>query len=318
MRWLLLVTVLLPLMPTGRDTQALNESARDPLRVSSSLAVGDTVCISTQRATESNLKQVDYRDCLPLLNEILLEPNTNRQNQYDAGTAHRGLLHHTCSIDLLSRSQAGSDVFWGYAIAVAAANVVKNCVQDSADRYGGLEFTTSKALFYARVRNPEDGSAARTNPTGSSLATGTLLLASNDGNTTLLWRDPAAAIPVCQISQRRTRHLHPVRILDCYHLFYNLLTNPAVERTVILRGLSPVRYETYGTCHLQLRGNSAVSADTFKFVELLLAAVNIVQTCVLRGGLELGGAVGVGPKGQYIVRIFNPLEDETGNAIQSE
>ena len=287
MRWPLLGTVLLPLMPTETGTKALSESAFNALSVYPSLMIGDTVCTNPQRAGESNLKQVNYRDCLPLLNEILLEPNTNRQNRYDARTAYQGHLYHTCSIELLSRSQAGSDVFWGYEIAIAAANVIKNCVEDSADRYGGVEFTTSKAVFYAQVKNPEDGSTAGINFTGSSLATKTLLLhQSNNANTTLLVPNPTAAIaiPVCQIRQRRNQHLHPISILDCYHLFYNLLTNPAVERTMTLRGLSPIPYETYGTCNLQLRGHSAVSVDSFKFVELIIAAVDVVQTCLLRGG----------------------------------
>ena len=45
-----------------------------------------------------------------------------------------------------------------------------------------------------------------------------------------------------------------------------------------------------------------------RYVELLLAAVSVVETCVVGGGLVLGGAVGVGSRGQYIVRVFNPLE----------
>ncbi|KAM0796657.1 hypothetical protein BDR22DRAFT_824934 [Usnea florida] len=282
MRWLPFVTVLFPLLTTEIDTQTRNnETVRNPAIVLPSLPTSDTVCNSAQRATESTLKQINYRDCLPLLNELLLGPNTNRQNQYDAATAHQALFHNTCSITLRSSSKTGSDVFWGYEIAVAAAMVVKHCIQDSADRYGGLEFITPKGLFYAVVRrHHEDGRAVSgmNTTTCSTNKTNALLLPSHIANTTFLPPHPSTAIPVCQITQLRAHHLHPVSLPDCYHLFYNLLTAAALERTVTPRGLSPIPYETYGSCTVQLRGNSALAADRFRFVEVLLAAVGVVQT----------------------------------------
>lgn len=197
---------------------------------------------------------------------------------------------------------------------------MKGCVEEAVGGYGGVGFVADKVLFYAQVGDPEEGraSAARVNATGSSRATNILRSRSNNNvNATLRLPHPTAAMPVCQISHPRKLHLQPISLLDCYHLFYNLLASPAVERTIVLKGLSPIRYETYGTCTVQLRGNSAVAADTFKFVEVLLAAVRIVQTCVLSGGAELGGAVGVGPRGRYVVRVFNLVGEGSGDGVKS-
>lgn len=300
------------------DAIALNGSAFNMRNTYPSLTINDLVCIDPPRARELDLERVNYRDCLPLLNQILLEPRINHRNQYNATTAYQGRLFRTCSIALLPRLDGGTDVFWGYQVAIAAATVIKNCVEDSADQYGGLMFTTSRLLFYAQVKNVGDATTVGENLTASILRREDLLLPVNNANATLLVPKPITATPACQISQPPDQYLYPVRIIDCYYLFYNILTNPVVERPIILRGLSPIRYESYGTCNLQLRGFSAVSADAFKFVELLFAAVNIVQTCVLQGRLELGGAVSVGSRGQYYVRVFNPLEEEMGKAVESE
>lgn len=69
---------------------------------------------------------------------------------------------------------------------------------------------------------------------------------------------------------------------------------------------------------MQVRGHSALSADAFKYVQVLLGAVYIVKTCVVDSGLVLGGAISVGSRGQYSVRVFNPLGEARGDGVQSE
>ncbi|CAD6572354.1 MAG: hypothetical protein ASARMPREDX12_005128 [Alectoria sarmentosa] len=242
-----------------------------------------------------DLERINYRDCIPLLNEILLEPDIDRRNQYNSTIDYQGHLLGTCSITLLPRFAEANDVFWGYQVAIAAATAIKSCVEDSVDRYGGIAFTTRRRLFYAQVRSVGEGGVGEVTSLPISVESGfagNLLLpaVNNNTNATLITPDPTSAIPACQISKFMTHHLFPVNILDCYYLFYNILTNPTVERPVILRGLSPIRYERYGTCSLQLRGHSALSADTITYVALLLGAVAIVQKCVVESGFLLAGA----------------------------
>ena len=315
MRSSISLIILLPLFTTRMYARALNTSVFTP-----PFTIGVSICIDPPSARELNLERVDYRDCIPLLNEILLDPDINHRNKYDATNDYQGRLFGTCSISLRSRLADATDVFWGYQIAIAAAVAIKHCVEDSVDHYGGLAYTSSKLLFFAQVKNLGVRTTAGGNSTAPSFesisAEDLLLPAKNNTNATLLVPNPATATPVCQICQSSYRFLYPVRVLDCYYLFYNILTNPAVEQPVKMRGLSPIRYERYGTCTLQLRGFSAVSADTIKYVALLLAAVSIVQTCMVESGLVLGGAVSVGFRGQYSVRIFNIHEGGIGEVIQ--
>lgn len=322
MRSCLLLNALFPLSSIATDAKALNASVFDPLDTSPFLEISTPICTDPTHARELDLERVDYRDCIPLLNGVLLDPNIDDRNQYSGRTAYQRRLFRTCSIMLLPRFADGTDIFWGYQIAIAAAMAIKKCVEESVDQYGGVEFTTSRQLFYAQVKNLGDGPAVEdANSAATSLETDTfedMPLPINDTNTTLLVPNPTTATPTCQISQPRQQYLHPVRILDCYYLFYNILTNPAVERPVILRGLSPIRYERYGTCTLQLRGFTAVAADAIKYVALLLAAVSIVQRCVVEGGLVLGGAASVGSRGQYYVRVFNPVEGGVGEVVRRE
>ncbi len=304
----LILIILLPLCKTRMYARALNTSVFSPPNTNPSFTIGVTTCIDQPRARELNLERVDYRDCIPLINEILLDPDINHQNQYNATNDYQGRPFGTCSISLLSRIADATEIFWGYQIAIAAAVAIKHCVEDSVDHYGGLAYTSSKLLFFAQVKNLGVGTTAKedsTAPSSETISFEDLLLPANNTNATLLVPDPT---PVCQICQSSDEFLYPVRVLDCYYLFYNILTNPAVERPVKSRGLSPIRYERYGTCTLQLRGSSAISADTIKYVALLLAAVSIVQTCVVESGLVLGGAVSVGSRGQYSVRVFNSRE----------
>ncbi|CAF9941675.1 hypothetical protein IMSHALPRED_002841 [Imshaugia aleurites] len=311
------LSVLLPLLVTGVLAKAVNESS---LNIASSLTIGTigtTTCINPPSARESYIERVDYRDCIPLLNEILLDPNINHRNEYNATNAYQERIHGTCSIALLSRFADGTDVFWGYQIAIAAATAVKTCVEDSVYQYGGLVFTTSRLVFYAQVKNLEEGVIVEAESNATFLGTvppEEVLLPANDTNAAPL----RTATPICQISEPPEQHLYPIMALDCYYLFYNILTSPTVERPVILRGLYPIRYERYGTCTLQLHGHSAKSIDKTKYVELLLAAVNVVQTCVVRSGLVLGGAVSVGSRGKYSVRVYNSLVEAIGDADQSE
>ena len=312
--------LLLPLVPIGIYAKSLNTSVFNSLDTNYPLTIGIPVCIDPPRARELDLEQVNYRDCIPLLNDILLEPNINHRNHYNATTYYPLRLFRTCFIALSPRSRDGTDVFWGYQIAIAAATAVKHCVEDSVDRYGGIAFTTSRLLFYTQVKNLGEDSKVEVVSTAPSLETGSspiVIFPTNSTDATLNVPNPAAAIPACQISQPPDRTLSPVHILDCYYLFYKILTDPTVERPIILRGLSPLRYERYGACSLQLRGYSAVSADAIKYIALLLGAVSIVQTCVVVGGLVLGGAVNVGSRGQYFVRVYNSLEEETGDEVQS-
>ncbi len=311
MRYTFSITTILLLFHTIIHTKALNASVFSLPNTHPFLTIGIPDCIHPTQARELNLERVNYRDCIPLLNEILIDPYTNHRNQYNATNTYPGHLFGTCSISLLTRTPDGTEFFWGYEIAIAAATAVKHCIEDSIDHYGGLAYTSSKLLFFAQVKNLGVGTTAEEKSTAPSPETSSfehLLLPANNTNATLLVPDPATATPVCQICQSSDDFLYPVRVLDCYYLFYNILTNPAVERPVKLRGLSPIRYERYGTCTLQLRGFSAVSVDTIKYVALLLAAVSIVQTCVVESGLVLGGAVSVGSKGLYSVRVFNSLE----------
>ncbi len=307
----LILIILLPLCKTRMYASALNTTVFSLPNTNPSFTIGVPDCIHSIQARELNLERVDYRDCMPLLNEILLNPDINHRNQYNATNDYQGRLFGTCSISLLSRIADATDIFWGYQIAIAAAVAIKLCVEDSVDHYGGLAYTSSKLLFFAQVKNlgvattAEEKSAA---PSPETISFEDLLLPANNTDATLLVPNPITATPVCQICQSSDEFLFPVRVFDCYYLFYNILTNPAVERPVKLRGLSPIRHERYGTCTLQLRGFSAVSADTIEYVAVLLAAVGIVQTCVVESGLVLGGAVSVGSKGQYSVRVFNSLE----------
>lgn len=320
---LFLLFVVLPLLPTGTYANSLNASAFHRQNTSPSFTIGTPICVDPPRARGMDLERIDYRDCIPLLNEILLEPNIDRRNQYNSKTDYQGHLLRTCSTALLPRFAEASDVFWGYQIAIAAATAIKNCVEDSADQYGGIVFTTSRRLFYMQVKSVGEGGAGGITSLPISVESGfaeNLLLpaVNNNTNATLITPNPTSAIPACQISKPLTHHLFPVRILDCYYLFYNILTNPTVEQPVKLRGLSPIRFERYGTCSLQLRGHSAVSADTITYVALLLGAVAIVQKCVVESGFVLAGAVGVGSRGQYFLRVFNPGDAEMGERVRSE
>lgn len=321
MKPILSLCILLQLLPTDSFVKALNTTIFNPWNAYEFFATSAPVCIDPTRARESDLERVNYHDCIPVLNEILLDPNVNYENQYDATDAYQVRFLRICSIALRPRLPDGTDVFWGYQIAVAAAGAVKNCVEDSMDSYGGLVFTTSIRSFYAQVRNARDHSTVEAFSTVSSsenASYGDLLLSTNSTNATLLIPDPWTAIPTCQISQVSNQYLYPVKVLDCYYLFYSILTSPTLERTIIMRGLSPIGYKRYGTCNLQLRGLSAVSADAIKYVALLLGAVSIVQTCLVESSLVLGGAVSVGSRGQYFVRIFNPVEETMGGAVKSE
>lgn len=311
--------ILLQLLPADRYVKALSTTTFDPWNGYKFFAISAPVCIDPTRARESDLERVDYHDCIPVLNEILLDPNVNHENQYDATNAYQVRIFRTCSIALRPRLQVGTDIFWGYQIATAAAAAVQSCVEDSLDPYGGLVFTTPRRYFYAHVRSSRDRSTveAFSTVTSEKASSRSPVLSTNSTNATLLAPDPWTAIPTCQISQISNQYLYPVRVLDCYYLFYSILTSPTLERLITMRGLSPVSYERYGTCNLQLRGFSAVSADAIRYVALLLGAVSIVQTCLVESSLVLGGAVSVGTRGQYFVRIFNPVEGTMGDAIQS-
>lgn len=312
--------VLLPLVPIGIYSKSLNASVFKSLDTNAPLTIGIPICIDPPRARELDLERVNYSDCMPLLNDLLLEPNINHRHHYNATTYYPLRLFRTCFIALLPRSPDAIDVFWGYQVAIAAATAIKECVEDSVDQYGGLVFTTSRLLFYAQVKNLGEDSKVEANSTATFLEMGSspiVIFPTNNTNAALNVPNPTTAIPACQMSQPLDQTLSPVKILDCYYLFYNILTSPTVERPIILRGLSPIRCERYGACTLQLRGYSAVSADAIKYIALLLGAVSIVQTCVVDGGLVLGGALNVGSRGQYFVRIFNPLEEEMGDAVQS-
>ena len=315
------LNVLLPPFATAMDARALNASILNPLDKSLSLSTSTPICTDSLHARELDLERVNYRDCIPLLNEILLDPNINDRNQYSGKTAYQSHLYHTCSITLLPQSVDGDDTFWGYQIAIAAATAIKQCVEESVDQYGGTEFTTSSQLFYAQVKNLGDGGKEEANVWATSLETSPIedmLLPTNDIDTALLVPNPSTTTPTCQISKSQYQFLRPVRTLDCYHLFYNILTDPTVERRVVLRGLSPLRYERYGTCTLQLRGFSAIAADKIAYVALLLAAVSIVQRCMVESALVLGGAISVGTRGQYFVRIFNSIGTDTRGVVRSE
>lgn len=310
----LLLGSILTLPPAGVYAQAENGHSWG---MYPSLTISTPICIDPRRARESDLARVNYRDCIPLLNEILLDPNINHQNLYNATNAYQGHFFGTCTIALLPRPLGGTDVFWGYEIAIAAATAIKNCVEDSEDQYGGLAFTISRLVFYTQVKNQRGVSTVEGYSTAPSVDTDSLehfLLPANNTNAALL----ATATPTCQISQSLDQRLYPIRILDCYNLFYNLLVNPTIERPLKLRGLYPIRYESFGTCTLQLYGHSLKSADMIKYIEIVLAAVNVVQTCLVRSGLVLGGAVGVGSRGQYLARLYNPLEGAIGDTVQSE
>lgn len=317
---LLLLFVPLQVLLIDSYVKALDVSIIKPRNTYSLLAISAPVCIDPPHAQELDLEPVNYRDCIPLLNDILLEPNVNDQNQYNATDAGQGRFFRTCSIALRPRLTDVTDVFWGYQIAIAAATAVKGCVEDSVDPYGGLVFTTSTHCFYAQVKNPSDLGSVETFSTVPSEKHSfeDKLLLANSTNATLLIPDRMTAIPTCQISQVSNPYLYPVKVLDCYYLFYKILTTPIVERSITLRGLSPIRNERYGTCTLQLRGFSAVSADAIKYVSLLLGAVSIVQTCVVASKLVFGGAISVGSRGQYFVRVFNLVEERAGEVVHSE
>lgn len=311
------LSVLVPLLLSRSLATSINSSVFSSMNHSLSFMIGTQTCINSPRARELDLERVNFRDCIPLLDEILREPNINHRNQYNAATAYQRHLSRTCSITLLPHFADGTDIFWGYQIAIAAATAIKNCVEDSADQYGGLVFTTSRLVFYAQVKNLGDERTIEANPAPTSLETGSspeMILPANSTDTTLLVPNPTAAIPACQISQPQDQELYPVQSLDCYYLFYNILTHPTIERSLILRGLSPIPDQTFGTCTLQLRGHSAMSADAIKYVSLLLDAVRIVQTCVVESHLVLGGAIGVGTRGRYYMRVYNPHESGNGRS----
>ena len=318
MKPFLSLCVLLQLLPSDSYVKAPNTSTFTPWNGHEFFGISAPVCVDPTRARESDLERVNYHDCIPVLNEILLDPNVNHENQYDATDAYQLRFFRTCSIELRPRLPDGIDVFWGYQIAIAAAVAVKNCVEDSMAPYGGLVFTTPERSFYAQVKSSKDHSTVEAFSTVTSserASSRDLLLPNSSTNATLLIPAPWTAIPTCQISQVPNQYLYPVKFLDCYYLFYSILTSPTLEHPTTMRGLSPISYQRYGTCNLQLRGHSAVSADVIKYVALLLGAVNIVQTCLVESSLVLGGAVSVGSRGQYVVRIFNPVEETMGEAV---
>lgn len=289
MRSCLLLGTLLPLLPTGVHAKALNAGVLNSVNTST-LAIGNPICIDPLGAREEHLHRVNYLDCIPILSEILLEPNTDRRNQYDTTTYYPGRLFRTCRIALLTSSTEGTESFWGYQIAIAAATAIKTCIEDSGDQYGGLVFATSRRLFYAQVKNLRDDTTIEANSSALSLESG-LFKGSrlpNSINSTLLIPNPTSATLACQVSQLDHEQLAPVLFYDCYYLFYIILTNPRIVHNIVLRGLSPIRYEQYGTCTVQVRGHSALSADAFKYVQVLLGAVDIVKTCVVDSGLVSG------------------------------
>lgn len=321
MNTFLVFSIFLEVLSGDKQVEALNASIFVPWNAHKFLGISAPVCVDPSRARESDLERVNYHDCIPILSEILLDPNVDHENRYDSTDVYQGRFFRTCSITLHPRLADSVDVFWGYQIAIAAAIAVKNCVEDSANPYGGLVFTTSRSSFYAQVRNVRDQSTLQAFAEVISTANasfGDFVLSANSTNATLLTPKPTTATAVCQVSQVLNQYFYPVKVLDCYYLFYKILTNPSLERLIRLRGLSPISYEQYGTCTLQLRGFSAFSADAITYVALLLGAVDIVQTCVVQRSFVLGGAVSVGSRGQYSVSISNPFEEKVGKPVANE
>ena len=343
------------------------------------LAISAPSCFGSRSVHDLHLARINYEDCIPILNEILLDPDVKRRKEYTGGTPYLSRALRTCAITLATQISGGKDMFWGYQIAIAAAVTVKNCVEDSLDRYGGIAWTTSRKIFYAQVMDSNHENVAlhedilpnakSSEPFTSASFPDPLVSFTTNSTSNLLYPlpDRTASPPACQTAQyvfsdsmlpllnqilsletylgsfhsldefqgssyflkqarltpkssSRPPHqtLLPLNIQDCYHLFYILLNNPRIEHITILRGVSPLDFAAYGTCVVQIVGHSRQSAEAFKFVEVLLGAVGVVQLCLVQGGLLVGGLGGVGSRRQYYVRVYNPWEEGMGGVVLSE
>ncbi|CAD6584834.1 MAG: hypothetical protein ASARMPREDX12_001764 [Alectoria sarmentosa] len=288
------------------------------------LAISAPSCFGSRSVHDLHLARINYEDCIPILNEILLDPDVKRRKEYTGGTPSLSRALRTCAITLATAIPDGKDIFWGYQIAIAAAVTVKNCVENSLDRYGGLAWTTSRKIFYAQVMDSnhekvtlhEDilPNAKNSEPFTSASFPAPFIPFITNSTSNLLSPLPGrtASPPACQTVQPPHQTLLSLDIQDCYHLFYVILNNPGIEHPTILRGASPLDFAAYGTCVVRIVGLSPQSADTFKYVEILLGAVAVVQECLVQRGLLLGGLVGVGPRRQYYVRVYNPWGEGMG------
>ena len=115
------------------------------------LAISAPSCFGSRSVHDLHLARINYEDCIPILNKILLDPDVKRRKEYTGGTSYLSRALRTCAITLATAIPDGKDMFWGYQIAIAAAVTVKKCVEDSLDRYGGIAWTTSRKIFYAQV-----------------------------------------------------------------------------------------------------------------------------------------------------------------------
>ena len=127
-------------------TRSIDEPNTPP-----TLAISAPSCFGSRSVHDLHLARISYEDCIPILNEILLDPDVKRRKEYTGGTHSLSRALRTCAITLATAIPDGKDMFWGYQIAIAAAVTVKDCVEDSLDRYGGLAWTTSRKIFYAQV-----------------------------------------------------------------------------------------------------------------------------------------------------------------------
>ena len=317
--------------------EPLNLSLSNKANNSSLVSDEPTVygCYTPEKVVSFHLLPINYQDCFPVLNDMLLDPNVLKSQEYteESDVFWEGA---GCAVELAAIFPDTSPVekLKIYRVAIAAALVIKQCIEDPTYELGGLQWVTRKNMFAAQVLNNANNvraieasgrtprnltsipSAAATSddeqstsspstsrkdlvlPTSNLTSVIDPLLLDGNLNSTL------GATIRCGPLQTPTSTVDPS---DCYTMFYaRLRKNP--EKSFSLDGVQSRRSESLRSCSIGIWGYSSRAHDTTTDIEVMVMAARILQACVVEQGRK-GGYLDIGVRREFYILVSDGVRN---------
>lgn len=308
----------------GIPLQSLSNTTGTTLFSAKLLSPDEVRCFKRNPSQQPPTPTIDYQDCNFVLNEVLLSPHVSVSQIWSSIDRFYPRIHGTCRIALDHNPALHNpqDRFREYQVAISAAIVLHIC---QPFQRGGFAYVTRNEQFIADVRTP--------GTVGDGNVTNLLSEPENIMNNTSIASDLALPLPsdLAALDVSRSANLsataptctsqqphlvHPASIVaeDCYALVFRMLTIPDISTYKAWSGLDePRRWidTNHQRCVISLRSKSAESRASFKLIYVILAAVQIVQACVVGQDLPWGGTTDVG-RGQFFVEVAGTAQ---GNAV---
>lgn len=304
-----------PLQSTPNSAPALG------LILPSTLAVKPApTCAIPEYLRPRRVAAVVLSDCLLPLFEYLLDPMINVQQKRDSSTPVSVKKDRSCSMGVIPvpRATRVTSRFSLLDEAIAGAMIVRRCIEGGTVKIGGHLYVGRNENWVQVVLNPVDflGSnlsdhiplptlptqvaasfAPATSPTPSfDLA----LLSSSNSSASF-----AVTLSAGRIQCFEGPSTPSISGTDCLYMFYDLLSQPGVNKYQRWGGTSRTRVEfSHGRCLMVLSETSEMSLDVLRLSDLLIAAAKILSRCVAKFSVRHeGGQTLVGVREQFVLTL---------------